>query len=125
MREYIKVPVQYLLKANLSFDELVLIEPLAIGAHALNRALLKQNEFVLVIGAGPIGLGIAALAKTITTNVVVADTNNNRLHFCKTQLGIEYVFNPAAINMQQALADITNNDMAEVVVDATGNRKAI
>jgi 2-desacetyl-2-hydroxyethyl bacteriochlorophyllide A dehydrogenase len=125
MREYIKVPVQFLLKANLSFDELVLIEPLAIGAHALNRALLKQNEFVLVIGAGPIGLGIAALAKTITTNVVVADTNNNRLHFCKTQLGIEYVFNPAAINMQQALADITNNDMAEVVVDATGNRKAI
>ena len=58
MVEYLSVPSSSLLHGEgLSFDELALVEPLAIGAHGVRRAAVEPGEFVLVIGAGPIGLG--------------------------------------------------------------------
>jgi threonine dehydrogenase-like Zn-dependent dehydrogenase len=45
------------------FDELALVEPLAIGAHGIRRAAILKDEFVLVIGAGPIGLGTMEFAQ--------------------------------------------------------------
>src|SRR5471030_1811554 len=57
MAEYLSVPSCSLIHAQgLSYDALALVEPLAIGAHGIARACLKPGEFVLVIGAGPIGL---------------------------------------------------------------------
>ena len=48
MAEYLSVPSYSLIKSNgLGFDELALIEPLAIGAHAVARAVVKEDEFVL------------------------------------------------------------------------------
>src|SRR5687767_9652799 len=58
MVEYLSVPSYSLLHGDgLSFDELALVEPLAIGAHAVRRAAIEKGEYVLVVGAGPIGLG--------------------------------------------------------------------
>ncbi|HET7897066.1 MAG TPA: alcohol dehydrogenase catalytic domain-containing protein, partial [Flavisolibacter sp.] len=62
--EYLSVPSSSLLHSNgLNYDELSLVEPLAIGAHGVRRAGVKEGEYVLVIGAGPIGLGIAEFAR--------------------------------------------------------------
>src|SRR5215216_166704 len=64
MAEYLSVPSYSLLHGEgLSYDELALVEPLAIGAHGVRRADVKAGEFVLVIGAGPIGLGTMELAR--------------------------------------------------------------
>ncbi|HLA52944.1 MAG TPA: alcohol dehydrogenase catalytic domain-containing protein [Flavitalea sp.] len=53
MVEYLSVPSSSLVHGEgLSFDELALVEPLAIGAHGVRRAAVQANEFVLVIGAG-------------------------------------------------------------------------
>lgn len=126
MREFISVPIQYLLKENdLSFDELALVEPLAIGAHGIRRAVVKTNEFVLVIGAGPIGLGILEFAKIAGANVIAMDVNENRLQFCKNNLKIEHLINPATQNVMDELKRITNGDMPTVIIDATGNLNAI
>jgi threonine dehydrogenase-like Zn-dependent dehydrogenase len=43
---------------NLSFEQLALVETLAIGCHAVNRATISKNDSVLIIGAGPIGLSV-------------------------------------------------------------------
>src|SRR6187431_1253316 len=54
MVEYLLVPSSSLIHGEgLSFDELALVEPLAIGAHGVRRAAVEPGEFVLVIGAGP------------------------------------------------------------------------
>jgi len=59
MREYLAVPHDHLICANdISLDQAAIIECLSIGAHAVKRAEVKKNENVLVLGAGPIGLGI-------------------------------------------------------------------
>jgi 2-desacetyl-2-hydroxyethyl bacteriochlorophyllide A dehydrogenase len=126
MKEYISVPSSSLIHSNgLGFDELALIEPLAIGAHGVRRAEIKEKEFVLVIGAGPIGSGIMEFAGIAGATVIALDINEQRLLFCKEKLNIPHIINGADKNVMDRLKEITNGDMPTVVIDATGNLKAI
>ena len=124
--EYLSVPSYSLLHGEgLGYDELALVEPLAIGAHGVRRAAVKAGEFVLVVGAGPIGLGIAEFAHIAGGKVMMMDINDRRLAFCKDRLGVHHTINPLGQNVMDELKQITNGDMPTVVIDATGNLKAI
>ncbi len=126
MAEYISVPSHTLIHGqSLSFDELALVEPLAIGAHGISRANVKQDEFVLVIGAGPIGLGTMEFARIAGGKVIAMDINDNRLQFCKDQLKVEFTINALSPDVTDQLREITNGDMPTTVIDATGSLKAI
>ncbi len=126
MREYLSVPSYALVHGEgLNFDELALVEPLAIGAHGVSRAAVTAGEFVLVIGAGPIGLGTMEFAKIAGGSVIAMDINDNRLNFCKEKLKVDFTINPANENALEKLKIITNGDMPTVVIDATGSLKAI
>ena len=126
MKEYISVPISSLLHGEgLSFDELALVEPLAIGAHGVKRADVKEGEFVLVVGAGPIGLGIMEFARIEGAQVIALDINEQRLAFCKDKLKVAHTINGSTENVLEKLQQITNGDMPTVVIDATGSLKAI
>lgn len=126
MAEYVSVPSYALIHGDgLSFDELALIEPLAIGAHGVYRAGVQQGEYVLVIGAGPIGLGTMEFARIAGAKVIALDINEGRLQFCTHHLKVEHTINALASNVNEQLKEITNGDMPAVVIDATGNLKAI
>ena len=126
MREYLSVPSRTLLHGEgLSYDELALVEPLAIGAHGVRRADIQPGEFVLVIGAGPIGLGTMEFAKIAGAKVIALDINEDRLAFCKEKLGVDFAVNALSPNVTQQLNEITEGDMPTVVIDATGSQKAI
>jgi 2-desacetyl-2-hydroxyethyl bacteriochlorophyllide A dehydrogenase len=126
MKEYISVPLSSVLHGEgLSFDELALIEPLAIGAHGIRRADVQPGEFVLVVGAGPIGLGIMEFSRIAGGNVIALDINAQRLAFCKDNLGVEHTVNASNTDVTAKLKQITNGDMPTVVIDATGSLKAI
>ena len=63
MRQYLAVPTYSLIHdEGLSDNELALVEPLAIAAHGVRRTGVEKGEYVLVIGAGPIGLGTMEFA---------------------------------------------------------------
>lgn len=124
--EYLSVPSSSLLHSEgLSYDELSLVEPLSIGAHGVRRAGVKEGEHVLVIGAGPIGLGIIEFARIAGGRVIAMDVNEKRLTFCKEKAGVNFTVNPLREDPLQRLKDITAGDMPTVVIDATGNLKAI
>jgi 2-desacetyl-2-hydroxyethyl bacteriochlorophyllide A dehydrogenase len=126
MIEYLSVPSNSLVHGNgLSYDELALVEPLAIGAHGIVRAGIKKGEFVLVIGAGPIGLGAIESARIAGAQVIVIDINDARLQFCKEHLKIKYTLNPTGQAIFERLKEITGGDMPTIVIDATGSQKAI
>ncbi|MEJ6980846.1 zinc-binding alcohol dehydrogenase family protein [Pedobacter sp. P351] len=126
MAEYLSVPSYSLIHGEgLSFDELALVEPLAIGAHGVRRADVKKDEFVLVIGAGPIGLGIMEFARIAGGKVIAMDINDQRLAFCKEKLNVHYTINPMTDDVIGKLKEITNGDFPTVVIDATGSLKAI
>jgi threonine dehydrogenase-like Zn-dependent dehydrogenase len=70
-------------------------------------------------------LGTIEFARIAGGNVIAMDVSNDRLAFCRDKLGIQHTINPLEGNPIERLRAITNGDMASVVVDATGNLKAI
>lgn len=126
LREYFEVPVTAIIPGNgLSPDQLALVEPLAIGAHAVSRAQIQPEDFILVMGAGPIGLGLIEMARLNGAQVIAVDINADRLEFCRKNLGINHLVNPVSENAVEAVREITNGDMALSVFDATGSLAAI
>jgi threonine dehydrogenase-like Zn-dependent dehydrogenase len=125
MREFLLVPdISLVSGEGLSLDELALVEPLAIGAHAVRRAAVEKDEFVLVVGAGPIGLGTMEFARIAGGKVIAMDVQESRLDFCRTKLNIPHTIN-AKNDVMAELQRITDGDMPTVVIDATGNLKAV
>jgi 2-desacetyl-2-hydroxyethyl bacteriochlorophyllide A dehydrogenase len=121
MRERIVVPSRKLHPSRiLSLEQLALVETLGIGSHAVNRAAPEAGEFVLVIGAGPIGLAVVQFAKLADAHVIVLDTNARRLAFCKEQYGVPHVVNAAEAPLE-TIKELTRGDLPTVVFDATGN----
>lgn len=126
MVEYLNVPINALVHGDgLSYDDLALVEPLAIGAHSIMRAAVKRGEFVLVIGAGPIGSGVMEFARIAGGNVIALDINAKRLAFCREKLKVGHVINASTENVPDQLSAITKGEMPAVVIDATGSLKAI
>lgn len=125
MQEIISLPTDILIAANqLSPDQIAIIEPLCIGAHAVSRAQLIKDEFVLVMGCGPIGIGLMQLAKLAGAKVIALDVNPQRLAYAQKVLGLDHTVNALEDPIEQIKA-ITNGDMATAVFDATGNKAAL
>lgn len=110
---------------SLSYEQLALVEPLSIGCHAVERAAIESGEFVLVIGAGPIGLATMQFAVEKGAQVIVLDINDARLRFCQEHLGVQHAIHGGRENVVDALKAITNGDMPTAVFDATGSPKSM
>jgi 2-desacetyl-2-hydroxyethyl bacteriochlorophyllide A dehydrogenase len=121
MREQVILPANKLhLAKDAPLDQLAIVEMLCIGAHAVRRAAPGPEEWALVIGVGPIGLSTAQFAKIAGANVIAMDISEQRLDFCRRELGIEQTVNAAADPLPQ-LEKITGGDLPTLVFDATGN----
>lgn len=125
MRELVSIPLSHLIKTEgLSLDQSAMLEPLAIGAHAIRRSGLKRGDTALVIGAGPIGLGVMVLARYAGAKVIAMDINEERLDFCRTWAGVEHTIN-AMQPPQEQLEALIGESAAAIVIDATGNAKSM
>jgi 2-desacetyl-2-hydroxyethyl bacteriochlorophyllide A dehydrogenase len=121
MRPEIVVPARKLHRSRtLSYDQLALVETLGIGAHAVERANITQDDFVLVIGAGPIGLSVSQFVQVRGATLAVMDVLESRLDFCRRQFGGAHtvVAGPDAVDRLRAIG---GGDLPTVVMDATGN----
>lgn len=121
LRPLFTVPARKLhISRKLSFEQLALVETLAIGCHAVDRSALKAHESCLIIGAGPIGLSALEFAKLTGAQVIVMDMNAGRLEFCRTTMGITHTLQPGE-NLDKELRDLTDGHLPDVVIDATGS----
>lgn len=110
MADYITVeePYLYKLPEHLSYNAGALIEPLAVATHAVKRADIKMGEKVLVIGAGAIGLLIAALCrKNGSTEVVIVDFSEKRLEMA-LELGATTAINPSKQDIYEVVGELTD-----------------
>lgn len=127
MRARFAVPARKLhLSRTLSFEQLALVETLAIGCHAIDRGKPNASDHVLVIGAGPIGLSAIEFARVAGATTIVIDINEARLEFCKTTMGVAHTIVAKGDGSElSALEAITGGQLADVVVDATGSNQSM
>ncbi|QDY99720.1 zinc-binding alcohol dehydrogenase family protein [Nitratireductor mangrovi] len=124
MAGLLALPAGNLIPANgLTVDECATVEFLAIGAHAVRRGGTTGNDRALVVGAGPIGLGLAIFAARAGASVTILDVDPERTAAAGTIAKVETV--AAGTDAQQALDLVTDGDGFDIVFDATGSQKAM
>jgi alcohol dehydrogenase len=107
---------------RLTHEQHALVETLAIGCHAIDRAGPEPGETVLIVGAGPIGLSAVEFAKVSGARVIVMDMVPERLAFIRETMGVaDTLIAQGGEGDAAAVARLTDGRMCEVVVDATGS----
>lgn len=118
--EYISMPVERIFPGmGLSAEELALIEPFSISQHAVSRAVIKESDTVLVVGAGPIGLFALLAAKQKCKKIVVADILDNRLALA-TEYGADAVVNTKNQSLEEFTREFTEGRGFDVCIEACG-----
>ena len=127
LRERFALPARKLHPAgSLTFEQLALVETLAIGRHAVARSGLQVGETCLIVGAGPIGLAVLEFVRLLGVDPVVLDLHEGRLRFVREALGVTRTI-PAgpAVDVEAAVRDATGGHLADVVIDATGSSRSM
>lgn len=125
LRPQFVVPARKLhVSTKLDFEQLALVETLAIGCHAVNRAAVQADESCLVIGAGPIGLSVLEFVKLAGARIIVLDLIESRLEFCRRAMGVRHTLQPSD-ELDQQLRELTDGHLPDVVIDATGSAKSM
>jgi len=125
LRPRFLVPARKLhVSRKLTFEQLALVETLAIGCHATNRAAPQAGGSCLIIGAGPIGLATLEFAKLTGAKIIMLDVNEQRLDFCRKVMGVAYTVKLSAA-VEKDLRDLTDGHLPDVVIDATGNHNSM
>ncbi|GGA42881.1 zinc-binding alcohol dehydrogenase family protein [Pelagibacterium lentulum] len=124
MCERIYVPAENLYPApGLEPYQAAMVEFLAIGAHAVRRSEVEENDRVLVVGVGPIGLGVALFARLRGAQVHLLDSSRKRLEMIAEKFEFD-----SAMSVDRgadAVMAPTDGEGYDVVFDATGNANAI
>ncbi len=107
---------------KLTYEQLAIVETLAIGCHATDRGAPQKDDHVLIIGAGPIGLATLEFTRLTGATVTVMDMVESRLEFCRETYGVAHTiqFKGDGSEIEQ-MNRITNGDKYVVVTDATGH----
>lgn len=114
-----------LLPDNVSLEVGALIEPLAVGWHAVAISPYKDGDSVLVLGGGPIGLSVVqALIGKGCKNIIVSEVSRQRRAFA-SQFGAHHVVDPTAKDVVEEVERLTNGQGADVGFDAAGVQIAV
>lgn len=111
--------------AKLSYEQLALVETLAIGCHAVDRAAPGAGDHVLIIGAGPIGLATLEFARLTGATITVMDLVESRLDFCRSRYGVPHTLQVGAGSDEEQVRAITNGDKYAAAIDATGSNRSM
>ncbi len=124
--EYIKIPERIvrqnllILPEGLSFQEAALVEPLACVVRAVEETAIAEDDTVVVIGLGPIGLMFVQLLKSLGATVIAVGKRGNQLSLAE-KMGAAYVLNSTDLNVVEKVRTITNGRRgADVVIEAVG-----
>ncbi|MCS6804541.1 MAG: alcohol dehydrogenase catalytic domain-containing protein [Acidobacteriota bacterium] len=124
--EYICVPSHivaqnmYAKPAHLSFKEAALLEPLACVLHGFDQFSLHQDDTVVVIGAGAMGLLHLAILRTLgVENVILIGRRAYRLRLAR-ELGAKHVVDATQTDGLEYVRDVTGGHGADVVIECTG-----
>lgn len=121
MADYFLVPAEKTIKLpdTLGMKEATLIEPVAVGTHAVHKAGDLFGKNIVIIGAGMIGLGVLAAAKKAgAERIIVIDLSESRLQLAK-EAGADYILKPES-GIIQKVTEIAGFEGIDVVFECVG-----
>ena len=125
-QQYFIVPEERVVKADnsMTFDEIAMIEPCAVGARATSKTDLKDKN-VVVTGAGTIGNIVAqfALARG-ARKVLITDISDLRLKKAQ-ECGIEHVANTSKEKFEDAVCRVFGDEMFQAGFEVSGAQPCI
>jgi threonine dehydrogenase-like Zn-dependent dehydrogenase len=120
LTERITLPWQTLLPGEgLDRRELALVEPLAVGFHAVARGRVAEGDVVAVIGTGAVGLGAVAGAVRAGATVIAVDVDDGKLTMAR-RAGAMHGVNSRTGSLHDPLQELTHGDGPDVVIEAVG-----
>ena len=120
--EYIVVPEDTIVKLpdNVSFEQGALIEPLAVGVHAVRKSGVGKGDKVAILGAGPIGLGLLIAAKySGADTILITDALDYNLEIAK-KLGANSPINTTEEDAVSRILEETDGEGVDAVFIAVG-----
>lgn len=121
MCEYAVLPWTKIIPAgNISPRDCALIEPMSVGFHAVARAGVIDNEFVMVIGCGMIGVGAIVRAALRGATVIAVDLDDEKLGLAR-RIGASHIINSKTENVHERMQELTKGFGADVVIEAVGS----
>jgi 2-desacetyl-2-hydroxyethyl bacteriochlorophyllide A dehydrogenase len=126
-QDYFALPAAraYKIEKGTSLDEIALIEPSAVAAHATAKIANIETKNIVITGAGPIGNLIAQFAKIRgAKKVVVTDFNQFRLNKAQ-EVGVDEVINLSTEKYEDGLKRIFGNEGFQVGIEAVGVEPAL
>ena len=121
MCEYAVMPWQKVIPApSMSSRDCALIEPMSVGFHAVSRGQVVDNERVMVIGCGMIGMGAIVRASLRGATVIAVDLDDEKLELAR-KVGATYVINSKTENVHERMLQLTDGLGADVVIEAVGS----
>lgn len=121
LAEYLVVPWQKIvLPEGLELSELVLVEPLTVGFHAVDRSDVRDNDTVLVVGCGMIGIGAIVRASLRGARVIAADIDDAKLETAQA-FGAELRINTRSQDLHGELLEMTHGHGPDVIIEAVGS----
>ena len=128
MAEYMKFPkeaLNYSVPENIPIEKAILIEPYACSKHCVDRANITNEDFVVLSGAGTLGLGmVGAIRMRNPKKLVVLDLKEDRLELAK-KFGADIVMNPAKEDVVEKILKMTDGYGCDVYIEATGHPKSV
>ena len=113
------------LPAGMDYDSGAMVEPVAVGAHAVGRLGSVEGKKVLVLGAGPIGNLTAQVAGGLgAAGVVISDLSDFRLEVARA-CGIPHTMNPAARDLASAIREAFGPDGADAILECVGAEETV
>ena len=122
MSEFMCAPASMIKKLpdNVSLEIGALIEPLAVGWHAVKISPYQEGDSVLVLGGGPIGLSvIQTLVGKGCKNIIVSEISKRRRQFAM-DFGAHHAIDPTKVDVVEEVAKLTDGQGADVAFDAAG-----
>ena len=127
MCEHMVVPESCVkpLPDNVTLEVGALVEPLAVGWHAVDISPYKEGDSVLVLGGGPIGLAVVqALVGKKCKNIIVSEVSRRRRQFAE-QFGAHHTVDPTKQDVVAEVEKLTDGQGADVGFDAAGVQVAV
>jgi len=100
-----------------------LIEPLSCAVHCHNIANVKESDNVVIIGAGPMGLIIESVIRKHPIKRLISIEIDEWRGQKALKLGADLFINPDTTNVQKEIMKFTDNEGADVIIDAVGISK--